>query len=89
MKNESWANGEPTTELKEKLGSVVGSLVWIARCVRPGIMYRTARLQSRTKKPAYDDLEECNKVVSFTKDTHEMGLHYKSGLNWDEAALCS
>ena len=42
--------------------SVVASLAWIARQVRPTLSYRVSKLQSTAGKATVKDMRECNKV---------------------------
>ena len=72
------------------LRSVVASLAWVARQVRPTLSYRVSKLQSVAGKGTVKDLRACNKVLEFALGTSEGGIFFSSeGIVWDEAVVCS
>ena len=71
-----------TPEEKQELWSVVGSLMWITRCCRPGIAYRVSSLQSACHNPMIGDIVEANKVVKHVLEDPKAGLTYRPGLEW-------
>ena len=72
------------------LRSVVASLAWIARQVRPTLSYRVSKLQSICGKATIKDVRECNHVLDYALKTSHEGIHFKStGLNWDDMVVCT
>ena len=72
------------------LRSVVASMAWVARQVRPRLSYRVSKLQSVCSKGTVKDMRECNKVLEYAQSTSDEGIHFASvGLNWDDAVVCS
>ena len=55
-------NSGETTALR----SVVASLSWIARQVRPGLSYRVSKLQSVAGNGKVKDMRACNKVLELS-----------------------
>ena len=47
--------------------SVIGSLSWIAREVRPDLCYQTSRLQSNVASAQVKHLTQCNKIMQEAK----------------------
>ena len=85
IKPVSYPEKAPTTSAAtpgevEQLRSVIGSLSWIARQVRPDLSYRTSRLQSSINDVKRYHLKEANKVVEQAVTNFKCGLHFKSGL---------
>ena len=79
-------NASETTCLR----SVVASLAWIARQVRPGLSYRVSKLQSVAGKGTIKDMRECNKVLEYAQGTSTEGIHFASeGISWDDAVVTS
>ena len=72
------------------LRSVVASLAWIARQVRPGLSFRVSKLQTVAGKAKIKDLRECNKVLEYALETSEEGIFYSSELGpWDDTVVTS
>jgi hypothetical protein len=79
-----------TAEETTCLRSVVASLAWVARQVRPGLSYRVSKLQSVAGNGSVKDLRECNKVLEYALETFDQGIHFASeGLSWDDAVVCT
>jgi len=71
-----------------QMRSVIGSLAWVARQVRPELCYQTSKLQSVVATALVKHLEQCNKVLQEAKATASRGLFFKAGaFNWDDAIL--
>ena len=60
--------------------SVIGSLAWIARQVRPDLCYPTSRLQSVVSAALVKHLAQCNKVLQEAQATSNVGIYLKLGL---------
>lgn len=72
----------------EQLRSVIGSLSWIARQVRPDLSYRTSRLQSSVLEAKRFHLKEANKVVEHAVAHRETGLVFRhDSFNFHEAMI--
>jgi hypothetical protein len=71
----------------DQLRSVIGSLSWIARQVRPDLSYRTSRLQSSINAVKRYHLKEANKVVEQAVSNYKCGLHFKAGMFPFEQAI--
>jgi len=79
-----------TAEETTCLRSVVASLAWVARQVRPGLSYRVSKLQSVAGKGFVKDMRECNKVLEYAQENSSEGIHFaSSGITWDDAVVCS
>ena len=77
-------NAEETTALR----SVVASLAWVARQVRPSLSYRVSKLQSVAGNGCIKDIRECNKVLEFAQQNSDEGIFFSSeGITWDEAVV--
>ena len=71
-----------------QMRSVVGSLAWIARQVRPKLCYTCSRLQSVVNSAQVKHLEKCNQTLADAKATASQGLYYKAGVfDFEEALL--
>ena len=71
-----------TAEETTCLRSVVASLAWVARQVRPGLSYRVSKLQSVAGKGYIKDMRECNKVLGVRTSTfHRRHLLFIQGNN--------
>ena len=78
-------NGVENTALR----SVVASLAWVARQVRPTLSFRVSKLQTVAGKATVKDLRECNKVLEYALSTSEEGIFYASeGIEWDDSVVC-
>ena len=60
------------------LRSVVASLAWVARQVRPTLSFRVSKLQSVAGKATVKDMRDCNKVLEYALQTSEEGIFYAS-----------
>ena len=75
----NFSRGDRTPEGKATAGeiaqmrSVIGSLAWIARQVRPELCYQTSKLQSVVATAQVKHLEHCNKVLQDAKATATRG----------------
>ena len=79
-----------TAEETTCLRSVVASLAWVARQVRPGLSYRVSKLQSVAGKGYIKDMRECNKVLEYAQEHSTEGIFFSSeGITWDEAVVCT
>jgi len=79
-----------TVEETTCLRSVVASLAWVARQVRPGLSYRVSKLQSVAGKGYIKDMRECNKVLEYAQQHSTEGIFFSSeGITWDEAVVCT
>ena len=84
------ASDKCTAEETTCLRSVVASMAWVARQVRPGLSYRVSKLQSVAGNGFVKDMRECNKVLEFAQENFGEGIHFASeGINWDDAVVCS
>ena len=70
-----------------QMRSVVGSLAWIARQVRPRLCYTCSRLQSVVNSAQVKHLEKCNQVLADAIATSTQGLFFKSGVFDFEGSL--
>ena len=61
-----------------QLRSVVSSLAWIARQVRPRLCYACSRLQSIVGSAQVKHLEKCNQTLNDAKATAFHGLYFKA-----------
>ena len=72
------------------LRSVVASLAWIARQVRPALSYRVSKLQTVAGNGCIKDIRECNKVLEYALSTSDEGLFFTSNFgNWDDCVVTS
>ena len=90
----NFSRGDRTPEGKATAGeiaqmrSVIGSLAWIARQVRPELCYQTSKLQSVVATAQVKHLEQCNKVLQDAKATATRGLFFKANaFDFNEALL--
>ena len=51
--------------------------------------YQISALQTKSRKPTFQDIEKCNKVAEFTRATYDFGIWYRSKLQWENAVLVS
>ena len=58
------------------LRSVVASIAWIARQVRPDLSYRVSKLQSITSKACVKDIKEANKLLDFALEHSDKGIYF-------------
>uniref|UniRef100_A0AAV1T532 Integrase catalytic domain-containing protein n=1 Tax=Peronospora matthiolae TaxID=2874970 RepID=A0AAV1T532_9STRA len=63
--------GEPTVR---NFQSLVGSLLWIARCSRPDISFAVHRATRRTHQPTVSDWKLAKRVARYLKTTKDMKL---------------
>ena len=65
--------------------SVVGSLAWIARQVRPELCYHTSKMQSVVGSAQVKHLISSNKILQHAISTSTRGILFKSGLfDWND-----
>ena len=62
-----------------QMRSVVGSLAWIARQVRPEMTYYTSKMQSVVSTALVKHLVSCNKILHHAISTSSRGLFFKAG----------
>ena len=68
-----------------QMRSVVGSLAWISRQVRPEMCYHTSKMQSVVGSAQVKHLVAANKILQHCISTSSRGLLFKSGLfDWNE-----
>ncbi len=67
-------NAEETTCLR----SVVASLAWIARQVRPGLSYRVSKLHINARNVFIKDMIDCNKVFYYSPAISPSSLYFSS-----------
>ena len=73
-----------------QMRSVVGSLAWIARQVRPKLSYACSRMQSVVSKAQVKHLEFCNKVLQEAKKDADVGIYFEANLfDFHDAILLS
>ena len=71
-----------------QMRSVVGSLAWIARKVRPRISYECNKMQSVVASALVKHLDACNRVLQETQCTSDEGLFFKAGaFDFNDAIL--
>ena len=77
---------------RDQLMSVVGSLMWISRCCRPGIAYNVSKLQSVVRNALVSDIVLANKIVKHVQEDPCAGITFGPGLRWPaaegDAPLC-
>jgi len=79
-------NGVQNTALR----SVVASLAWVARQVRPTLSCRVSKLQTVAGKATGNDLRECNKTLEYALETSTEGIFYSTEMGpWDDSVVCS
>eukprot|EP00973_Karenia_brevis_P086215 11957573-Karenia_brevis.AAC.1 len=59
--------------------SVVGSLSWIARQLRPEYAYLTSNMQSVVSCAQVKQLEACDRILQDMKSTADIGLTFMTG----------
>ncbi|RAW21862.1 hypothetical protein PC110_g21693 [Phytophthora cactorum] len=65
------APGEPTIR---GFQSLVGSLLWIARCTRSDISFTVHKATRRTHQPTMSDWKLAKKIARYLKDTKGLKL---------------
>jgi hypothetical protein len=58
--------------------SIVGSLLWIARCTRPDIMFAVHAVTRKTHAPSEKDLKIAKQIMRYLKGTKDLKLHMES-----------
>ena len=58
--------------------SLVGSLLWIARCTRPDICFAVHRATRQTHKPTVKDWRTAKRVARYLKETKTLKLYINS-----------
>jgi hypothetical protein len=71
-----------THEEREQLMSIVGSLMWICRCCRPGLSYGVSRLQSMMPCATIEEVKLANKLVKIVLESLGQGLVFKPVIPW-------
>ncbi|KAE9302338.1 hypothetical protein PR003_g22284 [Phytophthora rubi] len=61
--------GSPQRPTVKTFQSLVGSLLWIARCTRPDIAYAVHRVTRRTHEPRVSDWRLVKKIARYLKGT--------------------
>ena len=61
---------------------LIGSLLWIARCTRPGIMFAVHAATRRTHAPSENDLESALKILKYLKGSKDLKLKFDK---WESA----
>jgi hypothetical protein len=56
--------------------SIVGSLLWIARCTRPDILFAVHAATRRSHAPRLHDLKICRKILRYLKGTKNFKLKF-------------
>ena len=70
--------------------SVVASIAWIARQVRPGVSYRVSKLQAIAGSGTVKDMKMVNKLLDYMQSTSNVGIHFTSNrLDWDDMIVLS
>ena len=72
------ANDRCTAGETTAFRSVVASIAWVARQVRPGVSYRVSKLQSAAGNGTVKDMRTCNKVFEYMQSTSHVGIHFTS-----------
>uniref|UniRef100_A0AAV1UA30 Uncharacterized protein n=1 Tax=Peronospora matthiolae TaxID=2874970 RepID=A0AAV1UA30_9STRA len=65
-------NGLPTDK---ELQSLVGSLLWVARCTRPDIVFAVHKATHQTHQPLLHDWKLAKRVTRYLKGTKSMKLN--------------
>ena len=73
------AKGDPSMNLFQ---SLVGSLLWTARCTRPDIFFAVHKATRRTPKPTLQDWKTAKPILRYLKMSKNLQLH----LDGDEPA---
>jgi hypothetical protein len=76
----SRTEGAPTVKTFQ---SLAGSLLWLARCTRPDIMFAVHRMTRKTHQPRICDWKLGKRILRYLKGTKNFKLHMKSD-NEDE-----
>ncbi|KAG6572596.1 Integrase catalytic core protein [Phytophthora cinnamomi] len=61
--------GSPQRPTVQTFQSLVGSLLWVARCTRPDIAYAVHRVTRRTHEPRVSDWRLAEKIARYLKGT--------------------
>jgi hypothetical protein len=69
------ANGEMPSI--RQFQSLIGSLLWIARCTRPDIAFAVHRASCRSHAPTVTDYAAAKRVARYLKGTKELKLHMR------------
>ncbi|KAG3017351.1 hypothetical protein PC120_g11052 [Phytophthora cactorum] len=62
--------------------SVVGSLMWVARCTRPDIAFAVHKAWRRTHKPTTDDWKLAKRIMRYVASSKGLQLCMRGG-GWD------
>jgi hypothetical protein len=71
------ANGEPTIR---NFQSLVGSLLWIARCTRPDISFAVHKATRHTHQPRTTDWKLAKRIARYLKATKTLKLRMDIGV---------
>ena len=66
------AEGEPSVKTFQ---SLVGSLLWIARCKRPDICFAVHKATRQTHKPTPKDWKKAKRILTYLKMSKGLKLH--------------
>ncbi|CAI5727359.1 unnamed protein product [Peronospora destructor] len=55
--------------------SLVGSLLWITRCTRPGICFAVHKATRQTQEPTTKDWKTAKRIVRYLKMSKDLKLH--------------
>lgn len=63
--------------------SMAGSLLWVARCTRPDIMFAVHSITRKTHAPTVGDLKTARKIMRYLRGTSEIKLEFAK---WKETS---
>uniref|UniRef100_A0AAV1UAA6 Uncharacterized protein n=1 Tax=Peronospora matthiolae TaxID=2874970 RepID=A0AAV1UAA6_9STRA len=66
------AKGDPSVK---SFQSVVGNLLWIARCTRPDICFAVHKTTRQTHKPTLKDWKTAKRIMRYLKMSKNLKLH--------------
>ncbi|KAG6613467.1 Integrase catalytic core protein [Phytophthora cinnamomi] len=64
--------------------SLVGSLLWLARCTRPDIAFAVHKVTRRTHSPTMDDWKLAKRILRYLAGTRELRLGMQGKADSDE-----
>lgn len=70
--------GEDGISMTSAYRSIVGGLLWAARCTRPDIMFATGQLCKYLKCPGKEHLNRARHVLCYLHGTKNIGVRYGS-----------
>jgi hypothetical protein len=77
---------KPTTK---SFQSLIGSLLWIARCSRPDIAYAVHRATRQSHAPTTQDMKIARRILRYLAGTAAAKLHMGSGTDTTEVTVTS